>query len=114
MQQLRFDFAPQEVPKSRDLRKYEEARAELRRSFARYKEIIEHGTSDPFWPDGVNANLVRNHIIFYKGKLKEMNYRFGLPLPEEYSIPTPDVVDPNYMAPGSKACWALKERDKGG
>ena len=26
----------------------------------------ENGCNDPFWPDGCNLNLTRNHIISYK------------------------------------------------
>ena len=29
----------------------------------RWNFIKEHGCSDPTWPDGVNMNLVRNHVI---------------------------------------------------
>lgn len=116
VQQTYFDFdeAGPEEPKASDRREYQEACRGLRESFARHKQIIAHGTSDPFWPDGVNANLVRNHIIFFKERLKEMNHRFGFRLPAEYELPAPDEIDPNYMAPGSKACSAgilNRERD---
>ena len=60
----------------------------------RYNEL---GGSDPTWPDGANMNLVRNHIIYDKERLKEL-----IPdgnLPAEYYLPTPPVVDNNYLAP---------------
>lgn len=58
----------------------------------------ENGCSDPFWPDGVNMNLNRNHIIYDKRQIGEICRENGLPLPEEYYIPTPPEVDNYYMA----------------
>ncbi len=43
--------------------KLADARAELEADIARWHDIYEHGCSDPFWPDGVNLDLKRNHII---------------------------------------------------
>lgn len=70
--------------------------AALEKSFARWDFIREHGCSDPFWTDGVNMNLVRNHIIFYKQKLSEETTLFLLP--EAFYRETPPVVDNDYMA----------------
>lgn len=58
----------------------------------------ENGCSDPFWPDGVNMNLNRNHIIYDKRQIGGICRENGLPLPEEYYIPTPPEVDNYYMA----------------
>ena len=70
--------------------------AALEKSFARWDFIRENGCSDPFWTDGVNMNLVRNHIIFYKQKLSEETTLFLLP--EAFYRETPPVVDNDYMA----------------
>lgn len=70
--------------------------AALDKSFARWDFILENGCSDPFWADGVNMNLVRNHIIFYKQKLSEETTLFQLP--EAVYRETPPVVDNDYMA----------------
>ena len=70
--------------------------AALEKSFARWDYIRENGCSDPFWADGVNMNLVRNHIIFYKQKLSEEATLFLLP--EAFYRETPPLVDNNYMA----------------
>ncbi len=70
--------------------------AALEKSFARWDFIRENGCSDPFWTDGVNMNLVRNHIIFYKQKLSEETTVFLLP--EAFYRETPPVVDNDYMA----------------
>lgn len=70
--------------------------AALEKSFARWDFIRENGCSDPFWADGVNLNLVRNHIIFCKQKLSEEATLFLLP--EAFYRETPPLVDNNYMA----------------
>ena len=70
--------------------------AALEKSFARWDFIRENGCSDPFWADGVNMNLVRNHIIFYKQKLSEETTLFLLP--EAFYRETPPLVDNDYMA----------------
>lgn len=70
--------------------------AALENSFARWDFIHEHGCSDPFWADGVNMNLVRNHIMYYKQQLSEEATLFLLP--KAYYREVPPEVDNNYMA----------------
>lgn len=69
---------------------------ELHASFARWEQLREHGGQDPFWADGANMNLVRNHIIYYKQQLEELypegNY------PDAYYRQTPPEMPANYMA----------------
>lgn len=60
--------------------------------------INENGCNDPFWPDGSNINLTRNHIISYKRDIAELCEKTGMPLPEEYFLKVPPEVDMNYMA----------------
>ena len=60
--------------------------------------INNYGCNDPFWPDGCNLNLTRNHIIFYRKKIEMLCEEHGFPLPEEYYYKIPPVVDDNYMA----------------
>lgn len=56
--------------------------------------------NDPFWTDGVNLNLVRNHII-YGRRLCEEELQEG-DYPEEYYLPLPEKVPPNYMVKGDE------------
>ena len=72
--------------------------AEIKGRMELWEELKEKGGSDPSWSDGVNMNLVRNHIISAKRQVKEICEGNGMPLPEEYSIPTPPETDRNYMA----------------
>ena len=71
--------------------------AELEKSYARWDHLKEYGGSDPFWPDGVSMNLVRNHIIYYKEQLaKQEDSLFALP--EAYYRELPPETDCNFMA----------------
>ena len=70
----------------------------MEREFSKWKSTLEAGCSDPFWPDGVNLNLIRNHIIYAKRKIMTLCQEFMLPLPNNYYRPTPPEVDHNYMA----------------
>lgn len=71
--------------------------AELERSYERWDHLREHGGSDPFWPDGVSMNLVRNHIKYYKEQLaKQENSLLGLP--DVYYREIPPETDCNFMA----------------
>ena len=69
---------------------------ELQERFDRWGEIVLNGCGDPFWEDGVNLNLVRNHIIHLKNlcedELKPEEY------PEQYYRETPPKVDNKYIA----------------
>lgn len=66
---------------------------ELINSFERWNHIFKYGCQDPFWADGTNLNLVRNHISHYKKQLAEANQ-----FPEIYYKETPPEVDNNYIA----------------
>lgn len=69
----------------------------LENEYARWDEVFTNGGSDPFWTDGVNLELTRNHILYYKAQLsKQENSLFGLP--KIYYREIPPEVDSNYMA----------------
>lgn len=73
-----------------------------------WQYLREHGCQDPFWADGVNMNLTRNHIIYYKMRLRELCEAGSLP--EEYYLPTPPEVDNNYLARQNEYFETRKER----
>lgn len=68
----------------------------LRERYERWNTLNTEGGTDPFYSDGGNMNLVRNHIIYYKKmieeNMKESDY------PKEYYDETPPVMDLNYIA----------------
>lgn len=66
---------------------------ELKSSFEQWEYLYKYGGNDPFWADGYNLNLVRNHIIHFKTQLMGMKT-----LPEVFYKETPPEVDRNYMA----------------
>lgn len=70
----------------------------IRREIEHWKDINQNGCNDPFWSDGCNMNLVRNHIIYYQSKIREACTENQLPLPEECYFSIPPEADNNYMA----------------
>lgn len=71
--------------------------ARLVHSFGEWEHMRTKGCRDPFYPDGENMNLERQHIMSYKEELESLCK--DRELPDAYYIPTPEEVDPNYMAP---------------
>ncbi len=88
------------------LKKLEE---ELKDSFTRWHHLKENGGSDPFWEDGTNMNLVRNHIFHHKQEIKNICDKEGIPLPNVYSKDTPPKVDEKYMARAEEITVKAKE-----
>lgn len=76
----------------------ERLRKDIITEIQHWKDINENGCSDPFWPDGYNMNLTRNHIIYAKYQISEICLNENRPLPEEYYLPTPPKVPDKYMA----------------
>lgn len=80
----------------------------IRESHEQWKRLWKNGCSDPFWTDGVNLNLVRNHIIYGRRlceeELQEEDY------PEEYYLPLPEKVPPNYMVKSDEIRQKAYER----
>ena len=70
--------------------------AELQKSFERWEQLRVDGGSDPFYADGSNMNLVRNHILIGKRRIEETM------TPEEYPKvyyrETPPEMNQDYMA----------------
>lgn len=50
----------------------EDLRQRIDDEFRRWDHIHLHGCSDPAWEDGININLVRNHIIYYYRQMAEI------------------------------------------
>lgn len=73
-------------------------RQNIQQEIARWEHINKHGCNDPFWPDGCNMNLTRSHILYAKEQIRELCKETGAGLPDEYFLPTPPIVDENYMA----------------
>ena len=75
-----------------------ELKSLLAEDYERWKRIYTEGTSDPSYSDGINANLIRNHIIYHK-YLCEANLKdkWGA-YPDEYYFPEPPELLNSFMA----------------
>ena len=65
----------------------------LKREYQQWEYYYTHGGSDPFWADGCNMDLIRNHIIYYKKQMEEAGE-----LTDIYYRELPPEVDRDYMA----------------
>ena len=78
--------------------KIQEFCAEIRKEIEHWQSIKERGCSDPQYPDGVNMNLTRNHVIYAKRQIRALCVEQGRSYPDEWYLPTPPLVDDNFMA----------------
>lgn len=76
----------------------DEIRESIRREFDRWNDLAINGCTDPFWTDGANMRLVRNHIMYWYRILWERGFTVkdffgGYP----YERPVPPEVPLKYM-----------------
>ena len=75
-----------------------ELRDNLYKDYTRWKYIYDNGCSDPTYEDGVNINLVRNHISYGK-RMCEEHLGDNLHLyPDCYFFPEPMKLPMDFMA----------------
>ena len=70
---------------------------EIKASYKYWYEIAEHGCSDPFWEDGCNLNLIRNHIIWFKNQISEQAEDEMKSIPKEFYWALPLKVPNTFM-----------------
>lgn len=89
----------------------QEAVAELVERYNRWQDLYKNGCFDPSYCDGVNLNLVRNHIQFAKRKIEKLvEEHKELSFPAEYEkIEIPQEVSNDYMANPEKIIREAKE-----
>lgn len=91
----------------------EEIAQQIRNSFSHWEEVNEKGTQDPFFPDGINLNLIRNHIIYDQDRLKKLCKAQKIrPCLPEAKLKLPRKKKEWYMAPGSKAAIHSDDYEK--
>lgn len=74
----------------------EELTESLKADYARWDDLYRNGGSDPFWSDGCNLWLVKNHIINDK---RDIEAELQLDdYPEEWFKDLPPDVPKDYMA----------------
>ena len=86
------------MKKKEEMNPIEKYAQQIVREINQWNYILENGCNDPFWPDGTNMNLTRNHIISYKREIAEYCEATGTELPPEYYLPAPPEVNENDMA----------------
>lgn len=73
-------------------------------SLKRWNHLKKKGGTDPFWPDGTNMNLVRSHVFYYQGQLRELCKEQKVrPCPVEAKLKPPRAISETYCAPKSNA-----------
>lgn len=78
----------------------------------RWINLVQGACNDPFYPDGVNINLKRNHIIYAKKRLEEIRDEFGVMVlqSELDRIVIPPYIDNNYFAiPDSERAKKIRD-----
>jgi hypothetical protein len=88
-----------------------EQATEIRQETQNWESIHKSGCSDPFWPDGVNLNLIHNHICYEKDEIRRLCKESEEAPPPEFYFPTPPIVDENFFAvPNSERAKKIKSR----
>ena len=81
----------------------EDVLAGIEERFARWDQIMREGCNDPGWPDGINLNLVRNHILYHMKELAEVTSHpvqlsmFDTEPSTQGLREVPPKVPPNFM-----------------
>lgn len=61
------------MPKKTIPEQMKEYDRQIDETVARWNHMLKHGCSDPFWPDGTNMNLLRNHVIYYLHQIADLD-----------------------------------------
>ncbi len=64
--------------------------------YSRWTKLRTNGGSDPYWSDGINLNLLRNHIKYAKHQIKEHCAKHGLVIPAIYYRPMPPEMPNDF------------------
>ena len=74
----------------------------LAERYVRWETERRDGCVDPNWSDGVNLNLVRNHIINFKRQICRTCDFFDLPIPAIYYRPLPPEMSADFFVTNGK------------
>lgn len=76
----------------------EELIKQCENSFTSWNEIHSNGCRDPNWADGVNLNLVRNHIIYEQKEIERLCEEQDLEKPPILLRGVPEKISNDYVA----------------
>ena len=74
----------------------------LAERYARWERERRDGCLDPFWSDGDNLNLVRNHIRYEKQQIRLTCDKFALTIPAIYYRPLPPEMPADFFVTDGK------------
>lgn len=83
--------------------------------FRQWREIYTSGCADPNWEDGVNLDLVRNHIIYDLNEANKCAENTGVKpwaLPDELFYPIPPQFPQDFMAVDRKLLSGMHKANK--
>ncbi len=92
-------MAKRKLTPAQELREYVNRLAER---YAHWEEERREGCVDPNWSDGVNLNLVRNHIINFKRQIRLTCDKFCLTIPAIYYRPLPPEMPADFFVTDGK------------
>lgn len=70
------------------------------KSYNIWRKQRAEGVNDPFWSDGFNLNLIRNHITYYKKQIRKICAENNFILPAIILRPLPVKKDNKFMVNG--------------
>ena len=70
----------------------------LQERYKRWLHIRKEGCSDPYWADGANLYLVRNHCLYYRSQIAELCDTYGFSYPKSYFRPLQPELPMDFMA----------------
>lgn len=76
--------------------------ASLKEDHIRWQKLYAEGGQDPCYTDGVNLNLIRNHILHFHEVAEKICRENRLERPTVLDEPVPPEVDVDYMAQKGK------------
>ena len=69
------------------------------RALESFKRVLSVGTDDPFWPDGVKANIHRSEAIYHRARIISLCRENEWALPTELKdSPIPSRADTFHQA----------------
>ena len=92
-------MAKRKLTPAQELREHVNKLAER---YSHWEKERRDGCVDPNWSDGVNLNLMRNHIINFKRQIRRTCDNFNLPIPAIYFKALPPEMPADFFVMDGK------------
>lgn len=70
----------------------------LRVEHGYWSEVMQSGSGEVYWPDGIVLNKTREWIVWYRSMILAACDLHQLTIPGWYYMPVPPEVDPRFVA----------------